>query len=484
LEREGHEIARKTRKGGLTAGFGGKRVIAPPGRSPKLTRNSDNAHEHLFSRWLTVVEGEMARRYIIGKTIFASILFVLVGCNSIQRTAIVQETALPTSIVTQNTLDDLNPTATNTPHPTLDVITSTTTVIPTSILTDIMDDKLIIIRDFSVNYIEDIQSGRGELLPGKGQWANILKWDGNGCTLIVGLDDGIYEMNLQGEILHTIFPYNLFPQITGGQILLSPSYARRAIDMLSPDGSWIAYKIGSGILEQRGDDLEPFRYEFENVETIPTDGAEGPFQLSQRGGAWRLSWSPDSLYLAYSDYDEHGIHQLYVTSRKGTDRKQLTFLANPVEIMKILWSPDGNKIAVLIDQTGDNSADETRVIDVRNGTANVFNNIYAQWWRDSVSIIAMQSILQEEGFKNIIVLDINASKISTINTGTTCNRINPFGNPWMIGCLSFDHGFSAINSRTHSVEHYSKFNFYLNDIQYWIAAPDSFPGAEGCRDIP
>ena len=234
------------------------------------------------------------------------------------------------------------------------LVTAQATSTPTS--ADIFNGKLIILRNFEVNYIEDILSDSGQNLVANGQSIDIQNWEGNGCTLIVKIKNGIVEMNLQGKIVRTIFSFERLPPITDGVILLPPSYSRRAIDLLSPDEGWVSYKVGSGIVEQVGDDRDPLRYEYENIETISVDGKEGPYQLSQRGGAWRASWSPNSQGIAYTDYDEFGIHQLYVISPDGTNRRQITYFTNPLEIMKIIWSPNGKNIALLVDKNNDGFA--------------------------------------------------------------------------------------------------------------------------------
>src|SRR4030043_1328484 len=428
------------------------------------------------------------KRLVIYSTFIIFMVLVLSGCGrndgikilqpvtSPSKTDLIRELITSTSTKTQESYLNL---VTYTPVPTKTIIhpTFSTTVVPR--LTNILDGKLILIRDFNVNYMEDILTGIGHNLLAEGQSIDILKWEGNGCTLIVRTESGIVEMDLQGKILRTIFPFERLPLINDGVILIPPSYGRRAIDILSPDGYWISYKVGSGNVEQRGDDLEPIRYDYEDLETISIDGTKGPYRLSQRGGAWRAAWSPDSTQIAYSDYDDQGNHQLFVISKDGSNRRQLTSFIDMVEIRKIMWSPNGEKIAAVVGLFDDMSADYSVVINIdAEISSEEYNNVIAEWWRDDDSIIAYQIVEQESRHAEIIVSDIISSKISTIRS-EGCFRIKPFGNPFMIGCMTEDDKLSSYNSYTSEVVEYPKFDRHLSYVQYWIAAPDSYPGAIG-----
>ncbi len=370
-----------------------------------------------------------------------------------------------------------SPSKTMSPRPV-----TTVTAGPTS--TNILDGKLIILREFSVNYLEDIQTGRGYNLFAEGKSIDILRWGGNGCTIIVATRDGIIEMDLQGKILRDIFPFNRLPDVVDGHILIDPPYYRRAIDMLSPDESWVSYRIGSGSYEQRGDDIEPYRFKFENLETMSVDGTQGPYKLSQNGGAWRAAWSPDSQHIAYSDYDEQGIHQLFIISTDGGNRKQITaFTGRQVEIMKILWSPTGDKIALHVDQDGDGSDDETIVQKIDGNTPpKELINIFAVWWRDNNSFVAGRVIEQEPRHGELIILDTTTNYEFKIGL-EGCYRINLFGNPSMVGCLTYDDKFVVYDTNTSNTVEYPNF-IPLQDTQYWIAAPDSYPGIYGCGYNP
>jgi WD40 repeat protein len=417
-----------------------------------------------------------------------------------KKTETTQPIIIPTSTQVKTTPVSSTPTrtqevtskpVTDTPAPSKTKTQTLVSITPIPTSTNFLDGKLIILREFTVNYLEDILSGRGNILFAEGKSIDILRWAGNGCTLIVATRDEIVKMDLQGKILQTIFSFDQLPSITDGVILSPPSTGRRAIDALSPDETWIAYKIGSGSYEQRGDDLEPIRYEYENLETMSVDGTQGPYRLSQNGGAWRAAWSPDSKQIAYSDYDEKGIHQLFIINKDGTNRRQVTSFTHPRmkgtsltypagEILKIIWSPNGEKIASLVDQ-GDHWS--TIVLNIDGKSSEALENISAEWWRDNNSLVAWKIIEQEPRHAELITLDTNTNKEFTIRP-EGCHRINQFGNPSMIGCMTLDYDFFVYDTKSGNAVMYPKFDPNRLEIHYWIAAPDSYPGVNGCGFTP
>lgn len=130
----------------------------------------------------------------------------------------------------------------------------------------------------------------------------------------------------------------------------------RTYPLLSPDRKWVAYIVWSGELKPSGDT------EFQDVEVIAVNERTRPFRLTKRGGAGGRIWSPDSQYLAYSDYDEAGNSQLYLSRPDGSDRHQLThFTTSEFIVDGIDWSPDGQRLSFDVVDLDDN-LQETWVI--------------------------------------------------------------------------------------------------------------------------
>jgi hypothetical protein len=393
-------------------------------------------------------------------------------------------TALPTK-----TLEATPITIKITPSPGMTATSRLMTVTTKPTYTDLLDGKLIVLRDFNANYLEDILTGIGYNMLAEGKAIDILRWTGNGCTLIAATTDEIIEMDLQGKIIRNIFSFERLPDYKDEYILIDPPYYRRAIDMLAPDESWLIYRLGSGKYEQQGSDFEPYRFEYENLEAISVDGLQGPYRLSQNGGAWRAAWSPDSQRIAYSDYDDKGVHQLFLINKYGTNRKQITYFYDPTdEILKIIWSPQGDKIALLVGQESDWSVFKTVVIDVeRNKFPKEVKNIYVEWWWNNDSFFAWKIIDKESSHAEYILVDISPIGIFSYSrlpfSAEECYRINPFGNPSMVGCLTYDGKFIVYDTNTSNVVEYPNFDPH-HGTQYWIAAPDTYPGVIGCGFTP
>lgn len=418
---------------------------------------------------------------------------LLLGCSGVSSPVVT-----PAPFLTATTF---LPTDTPSPHtatsiPELDLYQSTerpastyralapspsTTATPN--ISAILDGKLIIVRNFSANYLEDLTTGHGFVFLAEGHWVDVLQWREDGCTLIAGLDDGIYEVNLHGEIVRPIFTFDSFPEVSNGTIVLPSSILRYAYYPLSPDDSWLAYLVGSGNYEQWGDDIEPFRFEYQDLETISTDGTEGPHRLSLRGGVRRVAWSPDGQRLAFSDYDAEGITQLFISSRDGSNRRQLTFNSQPIEMGKIFWAPDGERIALDVYQADSAALTEILIVELDNDTIHMYENLGIHWWRDSDSLIARRRISREQS--SIIIMDVATGEIFTLGE-MGCYCMNPFGNLAMVGCWTVDDQIWVYDSIAHTVEQYPNFDPFWSGLIYphFIAAPDSYPGDAGCSYSP
>lgn len=124
-----------------------------------------------------------------------------------------------------------------------------------------------------------------------------------------------------------------------------PSEKKIAYPLLSPDGKYISYMVPLGE-ELVGLDLSVY-WDYQEIEYIPLDEPNKAIRITQHGGSWReAAWSPDSSRLAYQDYDDQGILQLYVYSIPDHTKMQLTRFTEPgLKPGPAWWSPQGNKIA-------------------------------------------------------------------------------------------------------------------------------------------
>ncbi|MBM3137480.1 MAG: hypothetical protein FJZ98_04765 [Chloroflexi bacterium] len=117
--------------------------------------------------------------------------------------------------------------------------------------------------------------------------------------------------------------------------------------VLSPDGLLLAYKRISGTY---GISYDTAR--IQDVEILGIDGQthrQGK-KLTERGGAWfvDLTWSPDSRYLAFTDFDENHVQQILLYEPVADRIVQLTDFGLGMKdylITGIYWSPDSSEVA-------------------------------------------------------------------------------------------------------------------------------------------
>lgn len=271
-------------------------------------------------------------------------------------TAILSMTPGPIPLLSSGTTTDTSMatvtpwlTLTSTPEPTnaysptsVPTATPTHTLIPTAMPTPAMTSvtAALIYPDIGLVLV----NSAGELVqrisaPGTPIGA---AWSPDGCYLQVMVTTGqnirLFELDLANGTEQEVF--------IGGE---DANGNWRTDPLLSPDRKWIAYIVWSG-------KRKPFAgSEFQDVEVIAMNERTKPFRLTRRGGANSYIWSPDSQYLAYSDYDEAGNSQLYLSRPDGSDRCQLThFTTSKFTIGGIDWSPDGQRLSFAVFDQDDN----------------------------------------------------------------------------------------------------------------------------------
>ncbi len=284
--------------------------------------------------------------------VLGGVILLLVACSS-SEISIPEEqvgTRLPAEVATtvpiqlltpmNSTVEtlEITPTVVSTPLPTAAAVPTLTTTTPTISATIVpstapfgtfWEGTIIAFRVAASNgelylLLFDIESKtfreiRNELV----DYPLELQWFGNGCQLFVRG----YLTNLRGE--------------THWQ---APELGSRAGNFsgtrLSPDKKWLANQIYSAEITYNN-------AESINMELINMIEPENSILLTQNGGAiTSAAWSVDSQWVAFTDYDNNGILQVYRATSDGSTIQQLTYHTEPVaQIAHLTWAPNGEHLA-------------------------------------------------------------------------------------------------------------------------------------------
>jgi Tol biopolymer transport system component len=235
----------------------------------------------------------------------------------------------PTATPTPNhTSTALLPVITNTPIPILGHIAAVV-----QLRGDIIQGDSIIILDENFNIIYKFSS----------RDLKLSSFSPDGCHLrsISYSNDSftIREINLYGVETQqiTVFPKEVESKNTTYQYNLSPS------------GRWLAYKVVDQIeMSMRGAKIQDVKLLRVNEQT-PQD----VLLLTERGGALPAmsTWSMDDHFLAYTDYDEDGIEQIFLFNPEEKREYQITHFGQDMkdhEIQILSWAPNSKAIAFSI----------------------------------------------------------------------------------------------------------------------------------------
>ena len=162
--------------------------------------------------------------------------------------------------------------------------------------------------------------------------------------------------------------------------------------LLSPDHQKIAYIMGSG---QYFEGMLTSGYEFQDLVIQNVENNKEVIQLTQNGGARQITsyrygnmlsvWSPDSNWIVYSDFDNNGIYQLYVSRIDGKEKYQLTHRSPVIKDLiafnySVAWAPSGTLLAI----SYFNEDQITSIIRLNdNTTISSMDNSYPLWWVDN-----------------------------------------------------------------------------------------------------
>ena len=147
----------------------------------------------------------------------------------------------------------------------------------------------------------------------------------------------LVQIDRNGEVVAELF-----------SIQMHMSDMVRFLPVLSPTGQYVSYSVYSG-------ELYYDSAQYQDVEIVTLEHPDNPIRLTAHGGAWNGggAWSPDGSLIAYTDYDEQGVSQVYTTRLEDLTQQLLTDFRTPgLRAGGLSWSPDGDRIAVIFESRG------------------------------------------------------------------------------------------------------------------------------------
>lgn len=315
-------------------------------------------------------------------------------------------------------------------------------------------------------FLIDVETGTKKQLLDM-NYPTFMKWKNNGCNLLIHTTQDILEIvDLDGVWKETIFS-SLDLEI------IDPDAYKYDVH-LSPDENWVWYWHVSGSPDnERGPE---YRYEVQEVFTISRNLNQGPYQITENGGGWAASWSPDNEYIAYSDLDENGALQVFTATKEGNHKNQITnFDNNAWEIAYIEWSPDGGSIAIVF-YYGEFA---TTIVELENN-----NILYQQknarflWWIDNSNVF----IRDESGITSYdLQNDQPIFALQEIDYPHIF-QFQPFVYPHQAGFFANENrDFFVFNGLNGTVTQIPTVQEPIGLIE-WTTTPVDFPGLEFCLE--
>lgn len=341
----------------------------------------------------------------------------------------------------------------------------------------------ILINDLGYELrIIDVETGVVRELFSERKLSKFIEWRDKGCKFVVLSEGNLELISLNGERVETLFTYLALQEKNLDPYGLYFS--------LSPNEQWVWYwQVSGNPYNEMGPESN---YEVQNIFTVSKEFREGPYSLTKNGGGWLAVWSPIGEKIAYSDYDESGILQVFVSSVQGNDKTQITdfkykipFETYGTDIRQINWSPDSNNLAITyVSDESQESGLATVIIDPETGQLNYYQkDTRFLWWVDAASFMVRDMSIEENNTIYAQKLGVSQHTFTLKETEfPKFQNIQPFYSKHFVGFFAlFDKWyFFVFNSMDGSVTPVSTIKMPDYLIESWISPPNTFPGVERC----
>ena len=373
------------------------------------------------------------------------------------------------------------------PSPTKPIDHSTPTPISQIAKTSSPPEKferlpVILFQDIGgVFYVENAQTGTIKQISPENSW---WKWGGRSgrdCHFSISNVFGdVYLVDLNGKKVDKLFDYKIFSE--NGWSSFDQTI------LLNPNGKmfWFFGEASGKPSNERGDNVH---MEIQNLMTMSTDLTEGPYKISDYGGAWSGAWSPSGNLLAYSDFDQSHVHQVYISTVNGDKKWQVTKFTeknnfdDPLSgISDFRWSPDEMRLAVNFYKNQRIHAAVFSINNEENSKGIELLDGRILWWIDDTHVIFRGKTTGKNGQESIFVLDLENNQYSSPLTNEqilTGPSVFQFGKPNLAGYFTAT-GFYVYDMEKNKTINYQQVKNVSNPIL--VEAFSHNPNELGCAD--
>lgn len=185
--------------------------------------------------------------------------------------------------------------------------------------------------------IREKESGKIRFLPAIHISENdhFKRWSDDGCRLYAWTDSHVIaEIDLKGRVIQELYRHQ-DQEISG--------YEKTFEFGPSPDLKYASILTFSGNIVYSTMEFAYREIQDLFIRNLDTNEIQ---KISQNGGAYQFSWSPDGKRIAYMDFDENKNLRLYIAEVGGKKIEMDIYPVYQYPPQRISWSPNGNYIAL------------------------------------------------------------------------------------------------------------------------------------------